>query len=367
MGDSESISMLAEFPKWLASTSLRNQDELRPKRWAAISAIANVQQFAVTEGLIRLAFKSKQQPEAVVVQTIRQVFYDADNTFDMKGNDEELRVLAASALAARLTLNTVAGAKTALALRTALVEGHRAPHLPMDLNALSSAALQRIAESNGKRPNLSIYVNAEAPKVDFSQASAKAKEGAGEPTATAFTLAADAMRGTVNGMAMRQRNAVAAVEKFLRIQDEELQMLWWLVGQRSFDMGVGFSKIALELKPLIMAKELAGLTAMPPGPRALEALLFRAGITDEPKIGLTKAIAAVDEGWAKSLIDGQMVSAVTTPLHSALQKQQETGKGNAWIAGWAAVTEISDKAELSPIALALQFYRERLLILSGDE
>lgn len=369
MGETDGIPMLTEFPKWLASTSMGNQPDVTRNRWSGIAALAEAPAFAFSEALIRQAFNTKQRPDADALQEIRKVFYAVDNTFSLQGgNDEELRVLAASALAARMTQPTTAGAKTALAVRTALAEGYRAPQLPMDLAILSAAALQAIAEENGERPNLSPYITAEASKVDFSQAIAKAKDGTPEAIAAAFTAAAEAMRGTVGGMAQRQRNVVDVLDKFLRIQDEELQMLWWLVGQRSFDLNIGFTKIAPVVKPLVMAKELADLTAIPPGPRALEALLVRAGLTEEPpKTRLTDAIMAADEDWARSFVGGQNYSAVTTPLHLALQRQLETGKGDAWVSSWAAVTEISAEAELAPLALALQFYRERLILSFEDE
>ncbi|WP_419828011.1 hypothetical protein [Sphingomonas sp.] len=46
----------------------------------------------------------------------------------------------------------------------------------------------------------------------------------------------------------------------------------------------------------------------------------------------------------------------TSPVHFALLKRQQTGVGDGWLVGSAAITGIDAAAAMSPI-LAVQFYR----------
>jgi hypothetical protein len=55
------------------------------------------------------------------------------------------------------------------------------------------------------------------------------------------------------------------------------------------------------------------------------------------------------------------------PLHFAIKRQLETGPGDAWIAGWSATVGAPSDLTLPSLTLGNLFYRERLLLLFGDE
>jgi hypothetical protein len=257
-------------------------------------------------------------------------------------------------------------AEAALAVSTASLGGVHKPDLPMDLRVLAEAAIDRIAESNRKRPSLSAHTSADAPKFDFEKSVAKAKENSWEAVAQAFPLAAEATRAAFVNLARRQTNAVNAIDKFLRIQDEELQMLWWLVGQRSFDLDRTFDSVAADIQPLVFAKELADSTEILPGPASVKALLSRAGLKERKKIALSSVVNAADTAWLKTIVPEGEPSPVTTPIHFGIKRQIETGAGDTWIAGWAAAIAAPADIAMTPLSLGLAFYRERLLLLFGD-
>jgi len=361
----EVIPMIQDFPRWLATTGIADDEERRTARWAGVSALVRSANRDATEALLKIALKTRQPPAAPALQKIREAFHEADNTFEMQRNDKELRLLAGATLAACLAGNDAVASQTSLAVSTATVGGSRKPDLPMDLNALAEAAIARTAETNSKRPDLSALASAETIELDFETAAAKAKEGNFDHVASAFGLAAQSTSDALAATASRQAGVIKKMDRYLRIQDEELQMLWWLVGERSLDLDCRLDEVGADLQPFVFAKELAGLTQYLPGPRGLRALLSRAGLKERKKIALTDAVNAADPAWLRSFMPEREPSSLTTPVHFAVRRQLETGTGQAWIAGWAATVELPAATSLPALAIGMQIYRERLLMSSA--
>ncbi len=142
--------------------------------------------------------------------------------------------------------------------------------------------------------------------------------------------------------------------------DEELDLLSWVLGQRLLHTKEAFADIPASEKPLVFARDLASLTTIFPGPNSLPGLLSRAGLKATGQIKIADAVNAVSDDWTSATLSGRKPSPVTSPVHFALLKRQETGAGESWHAGWAAITGITVEAAMSPIALANQFYREIL-------
>ncbi|TCQ14083.1 hypothetical protein C8J33_1284 [Rhizobium sp. PP-CC-3G-465] len=355
--------MHTDFPRWYSSLDIGDGQSTRQLRWQAVYKTATEASRETLETLLRLAFKSRTVPQASSESEIRQLFKAVDDTFEMQGNDREMQILAASCLAVMMEVNEDVGAAAALAATTAEFGGARKPKLPMDLGKLGEAAIAQWARSNGHRPDLNKYRYIDAPKFDFEKASAKITETPDwTSVAAAFTLAADATRGAIKQLAVRQSNALYAIDRFLKVQDEELQLLWWLTGQRSIDYDCGFDAITVDAQPLVLAHEVANMTEFSPGPHSVKAILSRAGLKDRKKLSVVTAINAVDTAWLTKLIGELNPSPLAMPLHAAAKRQLETGPGEAWVAGWAATAALDTDHSMTPLSLALQFYRERLLI-----
>lgn len=366
MSDAETAPMHPDFPRWYATVTLGNDEARLSARWAGVIGVAQETGIALNETLVRLAFKAKRPAAAAESQKIREAFRAADPTFAMQGNDHELQILAAATLAALMQEGGDEGAAAALAVTTTALDGAHKPILPMDLGVLAEAAIAAITEAQRKRPILT--ADPAAPKVDFEKSMAKVRETPNaEGFAQAFQLCAETVRKALGTLAVRQSNALRGIDKFVRAQDEELQMLWWLISQRSVDLNCGFEDVAPDARPLVFGKELADCTQFLPGPASMLGLLSRAGLADRPKIAVTKAIMAADFQWLQQLAQDKEPSQVSCPLHFAIARQIETGTGDAWIAGWAAACDVPADLALSPLTLGYLFYCERLRLLFGDE
>ena len=347
------------FSRWYGAVCLGDDRERLDARWEAVSEIARKADRSTAEGLLRLALQSRHVPAADVVGAIRQAFKTTDDTFEMSGNDREFQVLAGTCLAVMMDTGEGVGEVAALIATTSGFGGARHPDLPMDLVALGETAIARIGNANRSRPSLE--ANWKAPRMlDLEDATTKVSdEQSFERVADAFKLFAT----NVTQLANRQARVIHAIDDFLRVQDEELQMLWWLTNQRSWQLDCSFDAIPPDARPLVLADELARHTEFLPGPPSVKGILSRAGLKEHESVRIVDAVKAADFDWLQGLVADVDPSFVSTPLHAAIKRQLETGPGEAWVAGWAASTGVNDDYTCSALALGNLFYRERLLLL----
>jgi hypothetical protein len=360
MVDSTVREMHPEFARWISVIGFGDEIARRQARWEGVLTVADDFDGETIETLIRLAYQTKQKASVDAIELFRKAFKDIDDTFELHGNDRELQVLAGICLVIIMELESGEGASAALAITTTSFAGARSTDLPMNLCILAENAILKAAEFNRKRPILATTPG--VIKADFEPAIAKLKETADVAgMVLALQLASSATTSAITQTAQRQTKTIRALCNFVKIQDEELQMLWWLIGQHSTDYDKAFDALPTELQPLVFAKELSDSTTLTPGPASIKSLLSRAGLKGRKKISISDAINSAEKAWLQALCS-ESISPVTTPLHFAIQRQLETDGGDAWLPNWAAVTNIADK-ELTPIVLGTLFYRERLLLM----
>lgn len=368
MGNKKISEMHPDFAGWHNEIGIGDETALRELRWAGVCAVVVVAKSQLIEALIRLAFKSQQTASAAQVQIIRDAFKTVDASFNMEGNDRELQVMAGASLAVLMAEGGVYGAEAALGISTASLNGARKTDLPMDLSILAESAIDQISEIRRKRPDLTKYTSNSAPKINFNTAVAKITEVQDfTGIAEGLKLAAGEVQNAFSIIARQQENTMDAIDTFVRVQDEELQMLSWLIGQRSDDLDCVFNEVTAESQGLVFAKELAGHTETLPGPASVKGVLSRAGLNQLEKITISAAIIAAKPEWFQTFMPESEVSPVTTPIHFGIMRQLEIGAGNKWVEGWAAVVDIKKTFVLSPLELGVLFYRERLFLLFCDE
>src|SRR5690554_3879126 len=93
--------MQQDFARWYATLSIGDDADRRQARWQGVLNLLENADGGTLEALLRLAFRRAAAPPSVL-QTIRQAFKDADETFEMSGNDRELQVLAGASIAAMM-------------------------------------------------------------------------------------------------------------------------------------------------------------------------------------------------------------------------------------------------------------------------
>ena len=368
MADEEKAVMHPEFGRWYGAVSLGEDREKTNRRWAGVSALVAGATRADVESMICVTFRIKQEASAESLARIRKPFKDADDLFEMHGNDRELEVLSGAVLAVLFEKGGDNAATAALAVTTAALGGARRFDLPMDLTALAEQTIARIAEERRKRPDLTRHASAESTKLDFDKSVAKVTEAPNwESVKAAFTLAAESVATVIGKVARANAGAIDAANTFISIQDEELEMLWWMFGERSDDLDCPFSVIPAEAQSLVLAKELADATQFLPGPISAKPLLSRAGLKDKKKVTISAAVNRCESKWLSSFVTDSSFSLVSQPIHFAIRRKLETGDQTSWIAGWAATAGVDADHAMSPLTLGTLFYRERLLALFSKE
>ncbi len=338
------------------------EDGASIQRWKGLTSFAKNAAHDDIEALLRLALGSRQPPAADRLSSFQEAFRKVDPDFSTANNSRELQVLAACTLIyiAQTPGNNVAPG-AALAMATSSVESHRKNTLPGDLLEIAQEALRNLSIGMARRPELPPSLGQEyKPLFEASVQKIKSQPDF-TGTADALTMAGSATTRAINGIQGQSLAAFRALETRLNQQDEELQMLWWLLGGRSEDLDHTFHALPTKIRPLILGKELADHTLIPPGPPSVRALLSRAGLEGKAKIKLVAAVGACPANWLKSLAVPEIASPVTQPIHFAIVRQLETGPGTDWVPGWAAATDLSKDISFTPLTLAELFYRERLL------
>lgn len=351
-----------DFARWYSSVGLGDEEARRKARWEGVCIIVERADIPMVEALIRLAFKTKQPAPETVVKQARSMFKEADEKFEMQGNDRELQILAGTSLAVLMESESDSAAYAALAVTTTAFSGARKPDLPMDLVTLAEEALVHIAFANRERPEPDSFLTDDDEEFDFDGPAEHVREN---QTILEVAAALDMVAKTMKQIAERQSDTLQAMGAFIRIQDEELQMLWWLIGQRSKEYKCSFNDVPAVAQPLVFASELADATRVLPGPPSAPAMLSQAGVKDKKKISVSDAVNGADSAWLRQLLGDCNPSPVTMPLHCAIIRQLETGPGDTWVPGWAAATGVGDNQTLPGLTLGTLFYRERLLILLG--
>lgn len=355
--------MLDQFSRWYDSKSFQQDVALTGKRWAAIKGHVDAARKSDLALLAKLAFRLKPQMGSSEVAALRKTLAgDA-----AQPGDDELIMLSASALAA--AMDSEADSVAALAatvVSSVSCGGLRELQQPMDLVGIADNVLRKLSETARRRPSLE-QVKLVAPTVDKNDEALLDAVNTGELQKVAQALAG-ATNKAISSMARRQRDFEAAVQKYVNIQDEELDILWWLEGGHSFDLSLDFSKVPSAYMPLAIARELSNLTKVLPGPPALSSLLSRTGLLDAPLQSIPDAVQAMPQEWLNKAVDGlpsDFISAPLTPILFALQRRHEVDGKDSWIAVWSTATGLPRDPVLSPIQLAAAAYRESSLTRLG--
>lgn len=362
MGTGVSTPVHPDFARWYSAVGLGDEESRRKGRGEGVRLVAERADNPMVEALIRLAFKSRQTALESAVKEIRGIIKEADETFEMQGNDRELQILAGASLAVLMESESESASYAALAVTTTVFAGARKTDLPMDLAGLAEAAILRIAAANRERPNLASHLPEDDDQSDFDAIPGLVRK---DQSIAGVISALELLAETMTEAAERHSEGLQAMDTFIRIQDEELQMLWWLIGQRSKDYKCAFSDVPSDAQPLVFGSELADATQILPGPPSASAMLSRAGVKDKKKIAVSAAINASAQAWLRQLLGDRNPSPVTMPLHNAIYRQLETGPGDTWVAGWVSATGIGENQTLPGLTLGTLFYRERLLTLRG--
>lgn len=352
------IRMHKDFPKLFSEISTDGSQ--RSLRWAGVEKFSGNYTDTRVEMLARLVFDTKppagghqQDDLATELMAFHKAFSDADPSIEQGARQDQ--ILAAAALMQYFATRSTA----AMAVITTACNGARKVALPIDLVTAAENALSLLAASRRKRPDLS-KIEIEAPELECEMDFSSAQANQPATFKGVFDQLSEAVEGALADVVAKFNASTKLLIDASKKADEELDMLSWVFGQRSLLPDQPFADISADQKPLVFARDLASLTTIYPGPNPVPALLSRAGVNCAGDLRIVDAVNAVTDDWTAAALKNRKPSPATSPIHFALVKRQETGAGDSWHAGWAAITGIDVGAAMSPIALAELFYHEIL-------
>jgi len=358
--------MSTDFARWYTD-SFMEEGKTRAARWKGVVDTAAAADFITVEVLVRYAFATtvpaegwKHENLAERHRAVLASISGGTSPMVPATDRRELQVLCAAVLARLFATLPVA----AIAVLNASFEGSRTADLPMDLAGLAKHALVELSRKKHARPDEKEF-EIKAPEVEFEVSDEALAAMSPAQWKDELDTLRDAAQTAANMIADRQNRVTKLLVRQISLGNEELQMLWWLIGGHSSVSDAPFTKVDSALRPLAFGKELGELTKVSPGPASVKALLSRAGIADEV-LKVSDTVNAADMGWIKEVTKSPRVSPVTTPLHFALEKRAEVGSDDAWPPLWVSMTGLPAEASISAIKLAELFYREHLFLHVSD-
>lgn len=351
---------MAAVPDWfstLYSPVVVEDSDLVDRRYRGVVAASKAVDDALVKAAIKLAI-GWHTPLSVEASTrFRSYFNKIDDQFPDHGNDLELQLLGV-ALLIKVAEGGPMASLAALALCTASVGGYRATTLARSPGRLGADALADLAQQQRVRPVLEEIVAQEPAKVDFDKATTIATEG---DVGKAISLVGEAVRAAFRSTNAKQTAAVAQVNQFLRAQDDELQVLWWLMSGLAICLPLPFDTVPEVIRPVVLAADLAHCSSTNAGLLSIDGFLLRAKLSANAKQKLVDVVNALPRDLAEHLSENTAADVLTLPMHLAIARRLETSEEVNWIAGWAAATGLPADIEMSALDVAKQFYRERLI------
>jgi hypothetical protein len=354
------------LPNWYHVARVDVDGNELERRWEGIEAFDRGLKLDKALDALRL-FNGIPTRDSNFKQEYGTVFQQIDPTFRIRNNDLELRILA--------------GASTVKVLDRQ--HGDLSDPVALAITCVNSRGLY----SNGMDMNQDVLdvalnyllkraVQVRSPdKLTFARTSigkfSKAVEtfGGSFTTSTAETKAALAEPFNLLSTAVGdQGSLISKLNYALRVQREETNILWWLLGEHSRDLEKPLTEFKLPAITLITGKELADLTSFAPGPRSIPAILDRALRLVAPKlpasITIKDAVNGTPREWRERLMaDTEMqVFQDLCPIHSAVERSIEASGNNDWVRAFNARSLVKVSQHISPLDLALQIYQERILI-----
>ena len=177
-----------------------------------------------------------------------------------------------------------------------------------------------------------------------------------------MTQLAATTTSTINAIQKDIAAQIAVMQKILTIQDEELQILWWVVGEWSIMWERSFNDLDSKARPILLGHEAASMTDNVSELPSMKAVFSRIGIDADFTISIPEAVNACGVEYLKKIDWDGDTCPTLYPVHFAINRAQETGADDTWIAAWEKITNISVSTKISALELAIQMHRERKLI-----
>jgi hypothetical protein len=355
------------FAEWHKAADLEPKADELEKRWQAVEAFVKKIKISNALELVRL-FYGRPALSSDFVDTYAAVFQSKDPTFPVRQNALELRVLAGSTIAHLVgTTRTRVTDAVALAMLTSFCQGLRQEVLNADIIDMARSYLAK--ESVVVR-DVAENLNVEEPDVDLEDLLAALTAAAvGSNMATIkvpLTPPFEKLAQAISTLSESVNKIAGEMAAVIKIRREESDILWWVFGGYSRDLGTRISGLIPAFAALVSGKELADLVKLIPGPLASTAFLDKLLDSTDPSVlgsvSIKEGVDATPREWKQDLITEIGELEDLCPLHLALKTSLAVEKASAWLPHFNRSSGLKGKGVMPLVGLANQMYDERMLI-----
>jgi hypothetical protein len=286
---------------------------------------------------------------------IENALRSEDSTWSVRADDAAARRTAAVAVAMAMEGEPKAAVAAALGVRSAAFLGMTP--VVADLVPIAGAALKRASEALRGRSELAAATS-DIKGAFKSVPTMNEGEAALTDQVTAVAKAAQTAAARAAGVT---RDSLPAVTQRFKALEEEVDLLWLLIGDYSDRAQRTFEKLQEAAAPCILALDFGDLVQFLCPPRATRALLSRAlGPRSSQTVTLGGAVGATIEVIGTDWIRADVDNHTLMPVLSAAHEHHEFGGKDAWIES-VARWNIDPAQESTALELAEQLLGERVL------
>lgn len=181
----------------------------------------------------------------------------------------------------------------------------------------------------------------------------------------AFDAAAASGEAAVNALFENVKRPINSARNDIVRLAEEVDMLWWYIGDWHELLGKARTETAAELKMVVSGIELGAMVRQLPGPYGAHGILRRiSGTEADGQSSLNAAIKLLSQEDARKLSKNILEESISLlPVHAAIQFVAQHGA--AWETEFAKVASDIAAMKMSPFELGIQAFRERALLGYG--
>lgn len=358
------------FGTWLKPTELKLDREALSCRWTTVCRILEDVDYDMATFLVDYSFDLPFSQH--LLQKFQEEFHTDDSMFIMEEseNQTELKNLASVLVILLLEdinpeyeeFNPIIANYVLSASCAGLREASF--HNIIILNS-ANKIINKYAVDTRERKSFSILENQTWKQTEITTAIDSVDVADVETIKNALNKISSTSQAVLTREKKNNQNLLSSIEHLVKIQDEELNILWWLINSYSNVCNRSFCDLDEREKPLILAIELAKLTALKIEIPSARVIFQKAGLENSDKFTFSEFI----EGTAHlneviATIENGIDININTPVLYTLKNNLH---GEGWVKNINDELAINNVNKICDVEWALQIYREILAIDSMEE
>ena len=358
-----------EFATWYSAVDFGDSPPRIEARSNAITKILRRFTFQKAIHLVDVMLAERAGLEGAGAAMVRLACREVDPTFPISGNDREISVLAEIALAIAIDKkkeDDLSG-RAAELIFSALTNGYRDFSGVTDILNRARDIIQSQGRLLRRRPRLPKKPRSYTRVLDFRNCFAGVQNLADVDQAKAFMDKVSKKISTnIQHVANVARIERETLEHHIKLQDEELDLLWWATNGYSVTAQALFADMQSGARAFVAAFEAANRTHFQPGPCSILGLLEKAGVVADSEISIEATFAEINTELMLTLRIPDV--SIRTPIHLGLNMKHESSDSHTWLNHWSSRTGLDALVKRREVEIAELVYHERLVLGAfGDQ